>query len=46
MVLGALAVIALASGGCAVGPGPGYGPGIGYAGYGAYDGPYYGGYGR
>ena len=45
MILSGLAAIALASGGCAVDAYPAYGPGVGYAGYGAYDGPYYGGYG-
>ena len=45
MMISALAVIALASGGCAVDAGPGYAVGTGYTGYGAYDGPYYGGYG-
>ncbi len=45
MTVSVLAMIALASGGCAVDAGPGYAVGTGYAGYGAYDGPYYGGYG-
>ena len=44
---GALA-LTLLLGGCAdpgPGPGPGYPVGVGYAGYGPYNGPYYGGYG-
>ena len=39
-----MAAFALLLGGCAD-TGPGYGVGVGYAGYGPYDSPYYGGYG-
>lgn len=45
--LGSVAVLALLLGGCVDGPGPGpaVNVGVGYQGYGLYDGPYYGGYG-